>query len=261
MRFTFFSSVVLLLSASVAAIAGQGQTEFSADVIQSIPQQKPQHGKLYVGNDKMRTEMTVNGKTMVQIVDMKTQTAYMLDPEEHSYIVRKAGPGDMTGGREAAKGANPCAGMQNLICTRLGIENVNGRMAEKWEMSSKAPGQSGKMTIWLDKERHMPLRQEFPDGSSMEMRLVGKEELNGRTTEKWELTMTRPGGQSNIIYQWYDPELKVNIREERPGGFVSELRNIKIGKQPADLFTVPADYKEVNVPRGGAQEPGADTDR
>jgi hypothetical protein len=253
MRFTFLSSLVLFLFTSASVMAAQGQIEFSADIVQSMPQQKPQQSKIYVGDGEMRTDITANGKKMIQIIDMKNQTAYMLDPDEHSYMVRKAGSGEVMPGGAAAKDANPCAGMQNLTCSKLGVEDVNGRPAEKWEMESKSPGQSGKMVVWLDLERHMPVRQDFPDGSSMEMRMIGRETLNGRNTEKWEMTMTRPGGQKYVVYQWYDPGLKMNIREERPGGFVSEFHNIKIGKQPSDLFTVPADYKEVSVPQGEGQ--------
>jgi hypothetical protein len=258
MRFTILSSLILLLPMSTAVIAGQGQIEFSAVIEQSMPQQEPRESKIYIGDGRMRTDITVNGKTMIQIVDMKQQTAYMLDPAGQSYMVRKAGPGEvMPGGASvAAKDANPCAGMQNLGCTRLGVEDVNGRPAEKWEMVNTSPGQSGKMIIWLDQERHIPVRQSLPDGSTMEMHLIGRETLNGRITEKWEMTATRPGGQKYVVEQWFDPVLKMNIREERPGGFVSEFRNIKIGKQPADLFTVPANYKEVSIPQGGGAEPG-----
>jgi hypothetical protein len=133
--------------------------------------------------------------------------------------------------------------MQNLLCNRLGVESVNGRPAEKWELVNSAQEQSGKMVIWIDQERRIPVRQSLPDGASMEMRLVGRETLDGRNTEKWEMKATRPGGQSSVAYQWFDPELNMNIREEQPGGFVSELRNIRIGKQPVDLFAVPPGYK------------------
>jgi hypothetical protein len=174
----------------------------------------------------------------------------MLDPEQKSYMVRKAGPGElMPGGGAAAKDDDPCAGMQNLACHRVGIESVNGRPAVQWELENTAQGQSGKMIIWLDQERHIPIRQTLPDGVTMEMALVGKETLNGRTTEKWETKVTRPGGQSSVAYQWFDPELNMNIREEQPGGFVSEFRNIRIGKQPADLFTVPPGYKMMSMPQ------------
>ena len=252
MRLPVISSLLVMLFTSTLAIAGESQVEFSADVMQSMPQQEPQQGRLYVGNEQVRTDISVSGKSMIQIIDIKQQTAYMLDPAQKSYMERKAGPGEMMpGGGAAARDANPCAGMQNLACRRVGVETVNGRPAEKWEMENTSQGQSGKMVVWLDQERHIPVRQSLPDGSSMEMQLVGKETLNGRETEKWEMKVTRPGGQSSIAYQWFDPELQLNIREEQPGGFVNELRNIRIGKQPSDLFTVPPGYKKMSSPPGG----------
>jgi hypothetical protein len=252
MRFPIVSSSIILMFTSAAALAGQGPVEFSADVIQSMPQQESQQGRLYIGNDQVRTDTTVSGKTMIQIIDLKHQTAYLLDTGQKSYMERKAGPGEMMpGGGVSANKANPCAGMQNLLCNRLGVESVNGRPAEKWELMNSAQEQSGKMVIWIDQERRIPVRQSLPDGASMEMRLVGRETLDGRNTEKWEMKATRPGGQSSVAYQWFDPELNMNIREEQPGGFVSELRNIRIGKQPVDLFTVPPGYKLMDIPQGG----------
>jgi len=254
MRSPILSSLIILLFMPAAACAGQGQVQFSADVIQTMSQQEPQQGRIYIGDDQVRTDITVSGRTMIQIIDIKQQTAYMLDPAQKSYMERKAGPGEMMpGGGAAAKDASPCAGMQNLVCNRVGVETVNGRPAEKWELENTSQGQSGKMIVWLDQMRHIPIRQTLPDGSGMEMRLVGKETLNGRNTEKWEMKATRPGGQSSVAYQWFDPELNTNIREEQPGGFVNELRDIKIGKQPADLFVVPPGYKLMSMPQGGAQ--------
>jgi hypothetical protein len=257
MRFQIISSLIILLITSTLVIAGEDQVEFSADVIQTMPQQDPRQGRIYIGNDQVRTDMTVSDRTMIQIIDIKRQTAYMIDPGQKSYMERKAGPGEMMpGGGAPAIDANPCAGMQNLSCRRIGVETVNGRPAEKWELENKSQEQSGKMVVWLDKERHIPVRQSLPDGATMEMRLVGRETLNGRNTEKWEMTATRPGGQSSVAYQWFDPELNMNIREEQPGGFVNELRNIRIGTQPADLFVVPPEYKMMSIPQGGV--PGQD---
>jgi len=261
MRFSIISSLTILLFTSATAIAGEGQIELSADVVQSMPQQESRQGRLYVGNDQVRTDITVGGKTMIQIIDIKRQTAYILDPGQKSYMERKAGPAELSpGGGSAAKEANPCAGMQNLACHRVGVESVNGRPAEKWELENTVQGQSGKMVIWLDQVRHIPIRQLLPDGTSMEMRLLGRETLNGRNTEKWEMKATRPGGQGSVAYQWFDPELNMNIREEQPGGITSELRNIRIGKQPADLFAVPPDYTVMSIPQGSGpwqQGPGS----
>jgi hypothetical protein len=91
----------------------------------------------------------------------------------------------------------------------------------------------------------------MPDGSGMELAFRGTEKVSGRMTEKWEMKTTSPDGEGQVSYQWFDPELKTNLREENPNGFVREMRNIKPGKQPDSLFTVPAGYKEITMPEGG----------
>ena len=165
MRFQILSSLLLLLFTSASAVAGRNQVEFSADFIQSMPQQESQQGKIYIGNEQVRTEVTVSDEAMVQIIDMKQQAAYMLDPEQQTYMEHKAGPGEMMP-ETAAKDANPCAGMQNLSCNKIGVEAINGRPAEKWELKSTAQEQSSQMLIWLDQERHILVRQTFPDGAT-----------------------------------------------------------------------------------------------
>jgi hypothetical protein len=249
-------TLILYLGITMAALAAQDTTEFSADLIQTIPQQGTQTGKIFVGKDQVRTEFDFNGRTMIQIIDMKNQQAIMLDPENKTYILSKAMPQDaLPGDTGTAADTNPCAGMPGITCKKLGTEDINGRPAQKWEFENTAQAESGKMITWLDEERKIPLRQTMPDGSSMEMQLVGREMLNGRPTEKWEMTAIRPGGQSQVSYQWYDPFIKMNIREEQTGGFVREFQNVRIGKQPASLFTIPAGYKEVSMPQGQGPVP------
>lgn len=256
MQFKIVSPIILLLFSCVTLWAGEATVEFSADTLTTVPQQDPQHGKIFVGDGRLRTEFEANGKTMIQIIDMKQQTAYMLIPEQKSYMQRQAAPGDLSSGSAATKDSSPCAGMQNITCKKLGVEVVNGRSAEKWEFSSPGQEESGKMISWLDQERRIPIRQTLPDGTTMEMRLLGKETVNGRNTEKWEMNVTRPGGESHVSYQWYDPQIKMNIREEQPGGYVNELVNVSVGAQPAELFAVPPGYKEISIPQGGDSAQG-----
>ncbi|MDH3526341.1 MAG: DUF4412 domain-containing protein [Gammaproteobacteria bacterium] len=253
MRFQLVLFLSVLLFASAFARAG---VEFSADVVQTIPQQDDMHGKIFVGKDRMRTEFKVNDQTMIQIVDTKKQTAYMLNTQNRSYLQRKAGPGDMLPGSANVQADNPCAGMPDITCKKLGTEQVNGRTADKWEFENTTQAQSGKLLYWLDRERLIPLRQIMPDGSSIEIRLVGKEKVNGRNTEKWEINMQRVGGQSKVFHQWFDPELDTNVREQQPDGSVRELSNITIGAQPAELFTVPAGYKEITITQNNGQGKG-----
>lgn len=246
MKFHASAVLLLVLFIAVPTMADQAAVQFSADTITSIPQQGEQHGKIYIGDDRMRTETQINDSTLIQIIDIKNQTAYMLNSREKTYMQRRAA-GTATAGAGDNKGADPCAGMRNISCKKLGTEKVNNRPAVKWEITSQQGDEAGKMFTWIDQKRHIPVRQVMPDGSKMEMSLAGTETINGRKTEKWVMEASRPGGQSQVTYQWFDPEIQMNIREEQPGGVVRELENIRIGKQPASLFQVPAGYSEISI--------------
>jgi hypothetical protein len=71
---------------------------------------------------------------------------------------------------------------------------------------------------------------------------VGNEEVNGRSTVKYE-------GVSNKgekTYYWIDTKLKCGIKAESSSG-TFELRNIKEAAQPASLFEVPAGYTKFDM--------------
>jgi hypothetical protein len=252
MRNTGIGCLFILLAGvlSATAAAAGGNIEFSADTLESMAGQTPRKGRIYVGKEQVRTEFTMNGETVIQIIDLARQEATVINPGQKSYMRRRA-PGDAAQAAPAGGDANPCAGMQNLVCRETGAEQINGRKAVKYEISGT--GQQGMMQVWVDAERKIPVRQIMPDGSSMETRLLGSEKLAGRSVEKWEMTEQRADGESRTSAQWYDPELKMNLREEHPGGFSRELTNIKLGVQPADLFSVPAGYSEITMPQGGGQ--------
>ncbi len=249
MRLSGLLFSVMFLLAFPTAQAQQAMVEFSADTVESGMQGGEQSGKLYVGKDRIRTEIDANGQTLIQVIDLNAQEALMINPQEKSFLRRQAGGGDMLSAQKTDS-ASPCAGMQNITCKQTGKEQVYGRPAVKWEFNSKAGEQAESMTIWLDEERGIPTRQVMPDGSSMEMWMLGPDTIGGRQAEKWELTVTGPDGKSTSSYQWYDPTIQMNIREEAGNGYFRELRNIKLGKQPDSLFKVPEGYKEVSMPQG-----------
>jgi hypothetical protein len=255
MRFSSLLFSVICLLALPTAQAQQEMVEFSADTVESDMQGGEQTGKLYVGNDQIRTEIDISGQTLIQIIDLKAQEALMINTQEKSFLRRQAGGGDMMPAQKADS-ASPCAGMQNITCKQTGKEQVYGRPAIKWEFSSKAGGKADTMTIWLDEQRGIPTRQIMPDGSSIEMWMLGSDTVGGRQAEKWELTVTGPDGKSTSSYQWYDPEIKMNIREESGDGYFRELRNIRLGKQPDSLFKIPAGYDEVSMPQGFGKQEG-----
>lgn len=110
-------------------------------------------------------------------------------------------------------------------------------------------------------QEEAPSRPPLPDGpgsacqegrQGLTCDKLGTEQMNGRTTDKWAFTRTVQGQTSRSVV-WIDPELRTSIREEFPGGYVRELRDIREGPPSADLFTVPQGYTKIDMPtqRGG----------
>jgi outer membrane lipoprotein-sorting protein len=249
-RKRFGAFLVLSITSACALAAGAGP-EFSADTLQRGPGGQVSSGRMFVGDGRVRMEMAAQGQNLVRITDEKRRVEWVLFPEQKSYMERKAGP-DQGGPAPdpAAMVADPCADAPGLTCRKLGEETVGGRAAVKWELTGQQEGRPMTITQWLDKERGIPLQQQFPDGGKMALSIQGKENLEGRAVEKWEVLIEAPGRQPSRTFQWYDPELKLAIREELPGGGVREMKNIRVGKQPDDLFVVPAGYTRAADPEG-----------
>jgi hypothetical protein len=247
MRYQLIFSLFVLSPICLSPAYSQSGSEFSADSVESHPEYGERRGRLYMGHDKIRTDFEVNGEQIIQIIDLGKQQATMINLSQKSFIRRDAGQTDMIESAGASDEMNPCANMQNLDCKDSGTELVNGRRTHKWSISNKS--QSGAMVFWLDDLRKMPVRQEMPDGSLMEMRMIAGENINGRKVEKWEMTNQFPNGESQASLQWYDPELNINIREEQTGGFTRNLINIKIGNQPDSVFSIPAGLSEQSMPQ------------
>jgi len=238
----------LLLTCSVQAeIAG---VQFSADMISRGPDGQTTTGKMSVGANRMRIEMSHQGQQVIRIHDQTRQMEWMLFPDRQTYMERSVPMGAAAPGQMPAPSAetNPCQGIEGLNCRRAGEEDVAGRRAVKWEMSMTREGQTLTGAQWLDVERGLPLKYQMPDGQSMELRMLGTESIAGRTVEKWEMTTTVPNESPAQSLQWYDPQLKLAVREEFPGGFVRELTNIQVGPQPEALFSVPDGYSRMEPP-------------
>jgi hypothetical protein len=238
--------IITLLLVTFVTNAAQSTVEFSAETIESQPGQGQRNGRLYIGQDRVRSDTDVNGETIVQIIDLGKQEAIVINAAQKSFIRRRASEHEIQA-QASAKDASPCAGMQNLVCKEAGSETINGRKTLKWEITNPSAGKGGTMLFWLDAEHRIPVRQEMPDGSIMEMRLLERETVNGRDTEKWEMTARRGDGQSYVSLQWYDPEIRMNIREQLPGGFARNLINIKLQPQPVGLFSIPAGFTEITM--------------
>ena len=220
--------------------------EFSAEAVQSIPGRPSMNVKMFISKKAVRTESAMNGNTVIEIVYPIEQKRVLLNNSRKTYVEQLAKNNNVF--KIKNNNISPCGGITNATCKKLGKEKVNGRNAVKWEMTVLRNGQSFKSLHWLDKKYQMALREQLSDGTVSTMTFMGKEKVNGRNTEKWRFQAVRPNGQVIESQQWYDKSLKMVIREALPGGYVRELRNIKIARQSKKLFTVPSGYTKESMP-------------
>jgi len=241
--------------ATGAGAADSSNVQFSAQVVKSAPDKKTHHSQIYVGDNQVRLEYQKDSKTMVEIYDMKNQRALLMMPQQAKYMQREVPQEEQTNPMLPPSDSNPCSRIREAQCKLLATESLYGREVTKWEMVVTDEGETLRSLHWMDAERHTPLREQWPDGTVSELRLKGDETLHGRATERWEMKITQPDGESMQSTQWYDPELQIAIREELSGGYFRELRDIRVAPQPENLFTVPADYQRVTPAQRQRAEP------
>lgn len=242
-----FLALIGFLTVLVPASAAEGVIQFTADAIQRTPDRPPMKARIHVGPDAVRSEYEMNGQRFIEIV--RQQERILINPDRKEYVIQPGGNTPLPQARKPQPpGTSPCQGVPGVSCRMLGKEKVNGRLAEKWEFVTTRNGHEVRSLHWIDVEKRFPVRQMFPDGSLVEMRLVSHETLDGRPVEKWEVKQTRPDGQTRVSWQWHDPELHIAIREELPGGYVRELKNIRLEPVPRRLFEIPAGYRRIPAP-------------
>jgi len=234
-----------LCVASLTAVAERSNVQFSAQAVQSATDEQGRNTRVYVGDNQVRLEYPKDDLLMVEIYDMKNQRLLLMVPQQESYMQRQMPKGRMGNPMLPPSRSDPCAYVRDAKCSSLASETLHGRKVTKWEMVAGGEGQNLRSLHWMDDERHIPLREQWPDGTVSESRPLGQENLNGRQAERWEMKITRPDGKQVISTRWFDPELHISVREELPGGNYRELRNIRVGQQPENLFSVPAGYRQL----------------
>jgi hypothetical protein len=241
-------AVLTALMIPAAGAVGLNPAEFSATAVQRMPHQAERLARMSVTPDKVRMEYTKDGQRIVEITDMTAGRTLRLMPDSQSYSVQQAKPQVMEQIRQSQRPATPCVGVPDAVCNKLGEETLFGRLSEKWEMVVEYQGRTFRSLYWIDKQRFMPLRQIWADGTVTELRPSGQEQLGNRATEKWQMVTRRTDGKTMESSQWFDPDLQIVIREELPGGYLRELRDIRVGPQDPALFQIPAGYRQVEAP-------------
>jgi len=117
------------------------------------------------------------------------------------------------------------------------------------ETRAQIPGQGVTFFQPKDVEDACGEWQKMAHTEKEKCRKAGHEVVNGRDTAKYEATSAK-GAISSI---WIDAELHFPVKWKGPVG-AGELRNIKAGPQPADLFEIPSGYTKRTF---GAAKPKA----
>jgi len=243
------AGLILFVGLWVTANAGshtQPNVQFSGQAIQSTPDGRSRKAQLFVGDNRIRLEYRKGDLDMVKIYDMENQRVLFLVPQQKIYMQRTLPPGQAVNPMLPPRESNPCSVMPEGECKKLASETLYGRPVSNWEVTIKRKGKILHSLHWIDDVRLMSLRDVWPDGSVSEMKLLDIEDFDGQKTERWQRITVHPGGKKEVAIQWYDPELCIAVREELPGGFVREIRHIRIENQPAALFRVPKDYRLVD---------------
>ena len=256
MRSLYFNSLLILsVLITLGLSANENFVEFSAIAVQKIPDQNEYVTKMYVSKNIVRKDSIMNGTEVIEIFNVNKQIRYFLIPKNKIYMQQQGSqPIENINTTLSKDNSKPCDGFNDTTCELIGKETINERPAEKWEFIVKKEGKFYRSLHWIDVERRILVKEFFPDGKISELIPMGNEIINQRQTEKWLSRLSSADGQLKSATQWFDPELKITIREELDNGFIRELRDVKIAKQDMSIFEIPNGYTLVQNLQGYLQK-------
>lgn len=182
--------LVVLLAVIAAAQMPPNLTPFTADMqytaARAGSRMEGMSGKIYMAPPHMRMDMEGGRRGgAIMITNMATQTSDMLMPQQHMYMEFKADqarmhrPGMAPSIKPFKDPSNPCAYDEGATCKNLGVESVNGRSADHWQITDK----DGKVAnVWIDQKIHFPIKTVTEDGS-------------------WQLTNIKEGEPSASLFE------------------------------------------------------------
>jgi hypothetical protein len=226
-------------------IVGQSHAQaiqFSANAVMSTPGRADVSTHLYYSSGRIRKEFFYYGEPVIQILDANKHISLMCFTDQQLCYENKTLE-EINIGIESAM-ESPCEDNATLVCENLGEKVLNGRKAVEWKINASPSDEDMVSHLWLDAELGIPVKQTLFNGTTIELKWLGSEQLDTRQTEKWLQTIRLSNGEVLESHQWYDKELKISIREAFPNGNSQELKHIVVEKLPDKLFTIPVGYEK-----------------
>ncbi len=151
-----FSLVSVFLAVAILGCAGPSATkEFSADTVMKFGGMT-QRGKIYVSNNKWRTDMSIRGKKMTSIIRADKKVVWSLMPGQKTYMEMKYSEDNVKGLKTKMPG--------EMKRKKIGSGKVNGIMCDKYEITYQSGGKSEKVYQWISKDM-IPVKTKAADGS------------------------------------------------------------------------------------------------
>lgn len=128
--------------------------EFSADTIMSSSGRSVK-GKMFMKDKKLRMES--EGMPGYSIMRTDKNVIWMVMPSSQSYMEMKSDPANRPKTEEKVQG--------EITRKKIGEEKINGHPTEKFEVSYKHNGKTGKIYQWMATDIKFPVKTAATDGS------------------------------------------------------------------------------------------------
>jgi hypothetical protein len=241
-----------MLALAAPPLYAQDLPAYTAETVQTTPDQPSRSGKIIKSGQFLRLEFEQDGQPIIQILRPTEGLTYVLYPATQTYLEQHS-PAQPEEFADSYTPPCPAEAEQNgLQCRRLGLELYQSIPVERWHIG--ADGDPGQMLILWDPSRKRALRQEMSNGTLVQMTFLGRQEIEGRTAEHWVTEVSRQAAVTMRNEWWYDPELKLVLRETVPDGTRRKLQNITVGEVDPRLFTVPDGWQRLDAPSQPQQE-------
>jgi hypothetical protein len=143
--------------------------DYSADAVFHETPGATRLNKVFVSNGNVRIEAA--GQTTYEILDTAKQTGHFIVPGKKMSILPD--PIAPQRGARYSVGPIPCVRLSSLkapaACKKLGLDTVNGQVAEKWQYSLPQPGGTFVRTIWVDRRINAVVKVQRDKGVMFEL--------------------------------------------------------------------------------------------
>ena len=159
-------AIFALLAAGAYALPACAQ-EFSATGVGRDTTGHVVKSKIYMRAGKVRIdpqEAASANEQAYMVLDLAQRTGTAVNPGQKTYSIQ-SGP-EAQKNLQFYSGASPCP-PAGATCKDAGTEALNGRSAERWEITQSMQGQTLLTRVWVDTKLHVWTKVEVLTGATL----------------------------------------------------------------------------------------------